>query len=113
MVSGVFILIPHLVNTVMESYLLTPFLIFAALIMLYVLNIVLTAAVNNRAGAVYSSLGAVFLILVWFYDLLAYHSFFEINHILLSFGYLLTFSTNAMALIYKKKKTQAPAKNYS
>ncbi|MEM9859574.1 MAG: 7TM diverse intracellular signaling domain-containing protein [Bacteroidota bacterium] len=112
-VSGVFILVTLLVNTVMVSYLLTPFLIFAALIMLYVLNIVLTAAINNRAGAVYSSLGAVFLILVWFYDLLAYHSFFEINHILLSFGYLLTFSTNAMALIYKKKKTQATAKNYS
>ena len=77
----------------------------AKVTMLYVVNIIINAAINGRHGALYSGAGVLLLILVWFYNLLGYQGFFEINHILLSLGYLLTFTINALAISYKKIKT--------
>lgn len=104
-ISVFFVLITIVVSNLVVSYMLTPFLVFSGLIMTYVINIMFNAAINARHGAIFNSLGALFLIIVWFYDLLAYHGFFSVNHIILNLGYLITFSVYALALVYKKKRT--------
>ena len=103
-VSIFFVLATTVVNTIVVSYMLFPFLVFAGLVMIYVIGVLLNAVVNGRRGAFFSTSGALLLILVWFYDLLSYQGFFEINHILLNLGYLLTFSINAVAIIYQRMK---------
>ncbi|MEO1099767.1 MAG: hypothetical protein AAFX57_18745, partial [Bacteroidota bacterium] len=103
-VSIFFVLATIVVNTIVVSYMLFPFLVFAGLVMIYVIGVLLNAVVNGRRGAFFSTSGALLLILVWFYDLLSYQGFFEINHILLNLGYLLTFSINAVAIIYQRMK---------
>lgn len=106
-VSSLFVLVTFIASTLFASYLLAPFQFFAAIVMIYVINIILNALINARDGAVFSSLGLLFLILTWFYDLLAYYEVFELNLILLNLSYLATFSIYAVAIIYKKLKNSA------
>lgn len=102
-INSIFIVITIVFPPAVFTKILTTYLIFVALFMLYVMSVVINALIHDSKGAGYISFAVLIIISLFFYDLFAHYNLISSTPYISSLGYLVVYYMNGFAIWYKIK----------